>query len=28
LLNMLTVDRKIEFEFVKQGKDYVITTVK
>ena len=28
LLNRLAVDKKVEFEFVQQGKDYVITTVK
>ena len=26
-LDKLAVDRKVEFEFVKQGKDYVITWV-
>lgn len=28
LFNGLTVDRKIEFNFVQEGKDYVITAVK
>lgn len=28
LLNKLAVDKKVEFEFVPQGKDYVITAVK
>ncbi len=28
LLDRLTVNKKVEFEFVQQGKDYVITTVK
>ena len=28
LLDKLQADKKIEFEFVQQGKDYVITTVK
>jgi Cu/Ag efflux protein CusF len=28
LLNKLAVDKKVEFEFVQQGKNYVITSVK
>jgi Cu/Ag efflux protein CusF len=28
LLSKLAVDKKVEFEFVQQGKDYVITSVK
>jgi Cu(I)/Ag(I) efflux system periplasmic protein CusF len=28
LLDKLKVDRKVDFEFVQQGKDYVITSVK
>ena len=28
LLDKLAVDKKVEFEFVQQGKDYVITSVK
>jgi Cu/Ag efflux protein CusF len=28
LLNKLAVDKKVEVEFVQQGKDYVITGVK
>jgi Cu/Ag efflux protein CusF len=28
LLDKLAVDKKVEFEFVQQGKDYVITMVK
>ena len=28
LLNRLAVDKKVEFEFVQQGKDYLITAVK
>ena len=28
LFDKLTADRKVEFEFVQQGKDYVITAVK
>jgi len=28
LLDKLAVDKKVEFEFVQQGKDYVITAVK
>ena len=28
LLDKLAVDKKVEFEFVQQGKDYVVTAVK
>ena len=28
LFDKLVVDRKVEFEFVQQGKDYVVTSVK